>query len=247
MFYKKPFIVSGIIFLASLLMIYFGWTLAEKTNESNYFAMFAGGIFFAIIALVTFFVYLALEMKLKKMLYGQGVLLRYSLGPELLAEAVKQKGEEIKGVNKGILITIIAFCALIAIFAPLIVDGDDEERMLFRFICIGIGVFMTLMYLIITIYRVQKLKHADGKIVLSISAALAFGEFHCWDLPMYSLSSSSLYESGSYEGLSSAVLKLVYSTITRTGPTYYDILIPVPGEQLNNAISANIALNNLLS
>ena len=240
-FYKKPFITSGIFFVLSLFMMVFGWIKGDE--DMNYFALFAGGVFFSIIALVTFFVYLSLELKLKKLLNKDGILLKYEVSPDLLQEATKQKGEEIKGVNKGLLLVIIGFCVLFAIFAPMIIDGDDEEQMLFRIICIGIGIFMTIMYLIVTAYRVHKLKHANGRVVLSRRAALVLGEFHCWDLPMYRLESSQFFVPGTYEGMSSAVIKLVYGTFTTTGPTTYAVLIPVPGEQYNNATNANLALN----
>ena len=243
-FYKKPFITSSVFFVLSLVMMYFGWTKGE--DDMNFFVLFAGGIFFAIIALVTFFVYLGLEQKLKRLLTKDGILLNYEVSPDLLQEATRQKGEEIKGVNKGLLFIILGFCALFAIFAPMIIDGDDEEQMLFRLICIGIGVFMTLAYVIVTSYRVHKLKHANGRVVLARGAALVMGEFHCWDLPLYRLESSEFYVAGTYEGMSSAVLKLVYGTITTTGPTKYDVLIPVPGEQYNNATNANLALNNYI-
>jgi len=243
-FYKKPFITSAIFFLLALFMMVFGWIKGDE--DMNYFALFAGGIFFAIISLVTFFVYLGLERKLKWLLSKDGILLNYELSPDLLREATKQKAEEIKGINKGLLFIIIGFCVLFAIFAPMIIDGNDEEQMLFRLICIGIGIFMTIMYLIITTYRVHKLKHADGRVVLSRSAALVFGEFHCWDLPMYSLESSHFFVPGTYEGMSSAVIKLVYATITTTGPTSYDVLIPIPSDQVNNATNANLDLNNCI-
>jgi|GEM_PF-2978760 len=242
-FYKKPFITSSIFFVLSILMMFIGWTRAESENEMGYFALFAGGIFFAIIALVTFFMYLGLEMKLKRLLTKDGILLHYLVSPSLLKETIDQKGTELKTVNKGLLFIIIGFCVLFAIFAPMIIDGNDDDQMLFRFICIGIGVFMTLAYLIVTAYRIRKLKKANGRIVLSRGAALVLGEFHCWDLPLYRLQSSEFYQAGTYEGMTSAVLKVVYGTITTTGPTSYDILIPVPPEQYQNAVNANMALN----
>lgn len=182
--YKKPFIVSAVFIIVAVSVIIFA---AYVDLGDGSFALIALGIFILIIGIVTLCVYAMMEGRFRKVLdAGNGTLLRYQMNENELTFGVSAQADNVKSTNKSTLLIILFFCAVFAIGGPIFIEDDGY---IFSIISIALGVFMTIMALIITKYRTNKLKKGlNREVILTVNAAYVFGELHTWRLPGFLLS-----------------------------------------------------------
>ncbi len=216
--YLKPKLFALALLVISLCMIFGGFFMESETYDMNYFGLAFIGIFFFIMALVTFFVYNSLQRKLNALLDATP-LLAFVLTEQQAQQAVEENNAALKSYNKRIWLTIVAFCALFAVTGPLFA----EDWALWAMICLAIAVFFTFVFFIATAYRVNRIKNADHNVVLNEKGVYFMGQYYTFGMTGVWL---SLAEYDPQKGL----LTLVVTAATTAGPADSTLIIPIPKE-----------------
>jgi hypothetical protein len=222
--YKKPFITASLFLFLGVASIFTGIIFENLTGEMNYFALVAFGVFFIIISLVVFAVYGAMEKKFKSVI-NNGKILDFTLNDEQFKNIAVKTGEEIKNTNKGLLIIMLAFCIVFGLFCLIFM----EDGFILFAIFIVLGLFLTLMALIITKYRTNKAMKGSKRVILSTDAAYVGGEFHTWSMPGTAITSVIYIPRDGFE-VKMGYLEIKYGAITIPGPSEYTFIIPIPFE-----------------
>jgi len=232
--YRKPFIAAGVMAGLGFVMTAAAAFAAHATGSMNYYAFYVFGFLLIVAGTVTAVVYGLYEKKFRATMKKPLLWFRYS--QQAGAQAVQKNIAEIKSANKMALLLILFFCALM--FIGGFFFGDDGR--LFSVISLGIAVFMSFAYLIITSYRVKKLKRGNLLMALSAEGAYVAGEFHCWNTPASRLIKISLDEVETPEH--GYQIDIRYLAAAYPGPLEYSVVVPVPPEYLKAARSAVAAI-----
>lgn len=228
--YRKPFITAGVMGVTGVAMIAAAAYAAAATGSMNYYAFYVFGFMLIVAGAVTAIIYGLYEKKFRDTIKKPLLWFRYS--PQAGAQAARKNIDEIKSANKAALLLILFFCALL--FIGGFFFGEDGR--LFSLIALGIAVFMSLAYLIITAYRVRKLEKGSLLMVLSVEGAYVAGEFHCWNTPASRLNKISLEHAETPEPCYQ--IEISYFAATYPGPSEYHVVVPVPAEYFDAAKSA---------
>lgn len=228
--YRKPLIAAGVMAGIGFAMIICTAFAVSASGSMNYYAFYVFGFMLIVAGAVTAIIYGLYEKKFRDTLKKPLLWFRYS--PQAGAQAARKNIEEIKSANKAALMLILFFCALM--FVGGLFFGEDGR--LFSLIALGIAVFMSLAYLIITTYRVRKLASGSLLMVLSAEGAYVAGEFHCWNTPASRLNRISLdYTQTPEPGYQ---ISISYLAATYPGPSEYHVVVPVPAQYFEAAKSA---------
>jgi len=232
--YRKPFITAGVMAALGFAMIVATAFAVRASGSMNLYAFYVFGFLFILAGAITAIIYGLYEKKFRDTLKNPLLWFRYS--PQAGAQVAEKNIAEIKSANKMALLLILFFCALM--FVGGFFFGEDGR--LFSLISLGIAAFMSLAYLIITSYRVRKLKKGSLLMVLSTEGAYVAGEFHCWNTPASHLNRISFEQTGTPEPGYQIVLS--YLAATYPGPSEYHVVVPVPPEYCEAAKSAVAAI-----
>lgn len=234
--YRKPFWVAGILALAGVGLLGLGVVRAEASHNQDWYAACAFGVLLLISGVVTAAVYGALELKFRRLISGQGVLLDWTLPPELQEEQARRLAADIVANNKAVLAIMVGFCLLFAIILPFgVKDGDGP---LMAGICLGLAVFLSVTCLVITLYRVRKAKRGHPQILLSAEAAYVNGELHSWTLPGTSLDEVEIHETEKFGRTRRPAIVIRYTETTRAGPNTHTVVVPIPDGKRDEAEAA---------
>lgn len=233
--YKKPFITAFVFLILGLFMFFGGITLADSTKDSDFYALMVFGVLFFIVAIVVFAVYGGLEKKFQNVIKN-GMLLNYTLEDDVYKNLVGVQAQDIKSNNKVLLFIMLFFCLLMAVLGPLIVE---EDGIIISFIAVGLGVFLTVAYLMITHFRVNKLKKGSKQVVLSKSGAYVCGQFHCFNAYGTRIVGAEYIKNANI-----GYIKIDYQALTLPAPTPYSVFIPLKSEM---ETMANDIIHNLLN
>ena len=216
--YLKPRLFALALLLISLVMIIGGFMMESETSNMNYFGLAFIGIFFLIMALVTYFVYRAMQHKLNDLMEATP-LMAFVLTKEQAALAIEENKAALKDYNKSIWITIVAFCLLFAITGPLFVEEWD----VWVLICLSIAVFFTFVYVIATAFRVNRFKKADHQVILNAKGVYFMGQYYTYKM-------SGVWLTQAQYDPEKALLTLVVTAATTAGPSDSTLIIPIPKE-----------------
>ena len=225
--YRRPFLVAYVFFVAGALMTGGGFMLAEYTGEMGFFALVAFGVLALTAAVVVYLMYRRLEAEFDRALRGKP-LLRFTVDNSVLADSIERNVRDLKADNKAILLIMLAFCGLFAIVLPFFF----EDGYLFIFICLGIAAVLTLSALIITAYRVRKLRKGSNEFILSPGGIYAGGEFHCWSMPGTRLTDVQYHPP---EGDAPGLIEIEYTAASYPASASQKVSIPIPGDQASKA------------
>lgn len=128
---------------------------------------------------------------------------------------------------------MLFFCIPVAVLFPILFND-----ILFLYIAIGIAIFITLSFFIITSYRIKKAKNANGLVMLTKNGAYAFGQYHGWGI------TGAWLDNARYDDRKGRIL-IIYKAVSRTGPQSCKVTLPVPVEYEQQAIAAVEALNTI--
>lgn len=220
--YKKPFITSVIFLTAGLVMVTGGFILADYTVSMDYYAMVMVGIFCFITGSVILFMYGKLEKQYQNILYNNP-LLHFTVDNKYLKHNIDKSIKDIKSQNKATLFIMLFFCVLVAVVLPFFF----EDGYLFIFIGLGLGVFLTSAEIIITHFRVNKLKNGTNEFILTGDNAYVSGEFHSWNMPGTSLTMINFVPPDVKNDLPGR-LEITYYAVSYPAPLKQKINIPVP-------------------
>ena len=226
-FYKKPFIVALVFFVAGILMVAGGFYLAGLTGSMGYYALVAFGVLALITAIVTYFMYRRLEREYQRTLGGDPVL-RFTVDASLLAENIERSVKELKSENRTKLFVMLVFCALFAIVLPFFF----EDGYLFVYICAGIAVFLSAAALLLTVYGVRRLRKGDNEFILSTNGAYVSGEYHSWGMPGTSLTGIRYQPPAEEEP---GLIEIEYTAASIPAEAAVKFSIPVPLDQAPKA------------
>ncbi len=220
--YHKPMITAIVFLVLGLVMAFGGGILAQIDGNSDYYALVAFGALFFISAMVIFAIYGGLERKFQRVVQND-VLLNFTIDDLSVFKTAKSAAEDIRMNNNTALYIMLFFCVLFGLIFPFIL----EDGYIVTYICIGLGVFLTIAKIIITRYRTHKLYKGSGVVILSKGGAYVLGEFHCWNV-VGSMLTKVKYVPGSDESMGH--IKIQYQALTVPGPTKYAVTVPVPKE-----------------
>jgi len=227
--YKKPFITAAAFIILGIFAIISGIYFEGSTGNSGYFAMVALGVFFIIIGAVVFSVYGMMEMKFKAVINNNKIL-DFTLNDETFNSVAIQTGEEVKQNNKALLFIMLAFCVSFGLISLFLF----EDGIILFEIFIGLGIFLTIMALIITKYRLSKIKKGSKRVILSKNAAYVAGEFHTWNMPDTALLGAR-YVPRDGNNVKMGYIEIQYGAVTVPGPSTYSFIVPIPAEFENRA------------
>ncbi|MHB1152413.1 MAG: hypothetical protein ACYCWE_03925 [Eubacteriales bacterium] len=220
--YKKPFITSVAFLITGFVMTAGGFILADYTGTMDYYAMAMGGFLVFIIGLIILILYGKLEKQYQNILYNNP-LLHFTVDNKYLKHNIDKNIEDLKSQNKAILFVMLFFCVLVAVVLPFFF----EDGYLFIFIGLGLGVFLTSAAIIITYYRINKLKNSTNEIILTGDSAYVGGEFHSWNMPGTSLTMIN-YVPPDVKKDRLGLLEITYHAVSYPAPLKQKINIPVP-------------------
>ncbi|MHC1787818.1 MAG: hypothetical protein AB9880_12245 [Christensenellales bacterium] len=220
--FRKPFITAALFLLAGIMMMAAGALLA-RGGEMGYYALAVFGLLFAITGLVTFALYGALARRARQILRGEP-LLHYQMDEASRRIACEKNIREIREANKALLRVMLLFCGLFAIVLPFFV----EERLLMVLICLGLAAFLTLAALIITAYRMRKVRRGGAEVILTRGGALLADAFHAWDLPGTGLQDFELLKPEAPSGLHT--LSITYTADAGPTPPSQTIVLMIPSD-----------------
>jgi hypothetical protein len=222
--YTTPFVVAWVLLILGLLSAfnpaYFPLIFGRSGPEGGNFAFMIIGILVAVVALTIFGVYGKLNADFQKMLAGD-TLLTYVMPFDIYRFFRRQHLEDLKGGNRLILFVILGFVALIGIIFGLAVDP------LFFLICLGIAVFFTVVFFIVTSYRTGKLRKSQALVCLNAGGVYIFGEMHSWSLLGSWPVAADLIDPRP-DNLPCPCISISYMTPNYPLPQQFTVTIPVP-------------------
>lgn len=236
--YKTPFIVATVFIVLAVALFLFGGFI--DFGDAS-FAMIAFGVLLLIFGIVTLSVYAMMEKRFKQAIGDRnGILLQYQMNENEFISGVSKQSDNIKNTNKSSLLIMLSFCVIIAIGGPLLV----EDGYIFSIIAIGLGVFLSLMALIITKYRTKKIKKGNREVLLTVKAAYVFGELHSWQLPGFLLN-VEYSPAAQDKKYNSDVIEIKYTAVAMPIQVY-EVSVPVPRGLENQAQQAVSVLHSII-
>lgn len=219
--YSKPLIVAAVLFITGLSMLIGSLWLEVETGNTGYFGLATIGFMIFLSGLITWIIYGKINRQFRKTMTHP--LLRYELSASATKEVVEKNISELWSTNTASLVLIIFFCVIFGLFGFMFAD----DWALFAMICIGIAVFMSLAFWIITTYRVRKLRHGSHEVVISAQGVYVLGQYHSWGLKGSWI--SDLYYTPA-DSFGDGELRITYSVVTTAGPKDETIILLVPIE-----------------
>ncbi|MDD4496098.1 MAG: hypothetical protein PHV32_17450, partial [Eubacteriales bacterium] len=175
-------------------------------------------------------IYGSLSRKFKAAM--QYPLLVYDLLPEQYSKGAEENAAQLKSVNKLMLGIMLFFCALF-----IIVGFFFEDGYIMSIIGLALAAFLSLSMVVITSYRVRKLRTGSSLVILSGHGAYTGGEFHCWGTKFTSLDKINLRVSQKSNGLG-GYIDIVYTAAALPTRNYAYCSIPVPEAYMQEALQA---------
>lgn len=172
--YRRPMFFAAAAMLAAIALIIAGFASVRKSGMDGY-GLIVLGVFLGLVSIITALVYASLQRKFKSAL-GEP-LLSFTAADLDHEKAVARTINQIKWKNRVALVTILIFCAVLAIIGPFIAD----DGYIFSLAALGIAVFAALAAFTVTRYRTSKLKSGSREVVLSRNGVYVAGEFHSWN------------------------------------------------------------------
>lgn len=220
--YTKPLIVAVVLFILGMSMLIGSLWLEVDTGDTGYFGIATIGFMIGLSGVITWIIYGKVNRQFRKTLATP--LLRYELSPKATKEVIDKNIKELWSTNTASLALIVFFCVIFGIFG--FVFADDWS--LFAMICLGLALFMTGAFWIITTARVNKLRHGSHQVILSAQGVYVLGQYHSWGLKGSWI--SDLYYTPA-DSFGDGELRITYSVVTTAGPKDETVIILVPMEQ----------------
>ena len=172
--YKKPYLLALTAAILGLAAFLYGLYRSGELGDMGGYAFSFVGFFLFITGLVIGAVFLNLERKFRLAL-GQP-LLAYTADPAQYDQAIEKTINQIKAANTVSWLTILVFCVLLALLGPLFV----EDGLVMTAIAAVIAAVMTVLFWLITRYRVHKLLSGSRQVIRAVHGVYVAGEFHAW-------------------------------------------------------------------
>lgn len=228
LFVGRLFIILGVS--AALTPLYMPY-IADDYNIIQWsYAASAFGILFLAAGIIVLIAYGKLNQQFQEGMNGKA-LLQYTLPDDMLKKTAEKEAKEIKNNNRTILIIMLFFCIPVAVLFPVLFND-----ILFLYIAIGIAIFITLSFFIITSYRVRKAKNSNRLVMLTKKGAYAFGQYHGWGI------AGAWLDSAGYDAVKKRII-IIYKAVSRAGPQSCKVTLPVPAEYGQQAAAAIEILN----
>lgn len=220
--YSKPLIVAAILFITGLSMLIGSLWLEVETGDTNYFGLATIGFMIGLSGVITWIIFGKVNRQFRKTMNKP--LLRYQLSETAIKDVVEKNVKELWSTNTASLVLIVFFCILFGLFGFLFA----EDWGLFAMICLGIALFMTGAFWIITTYRVRKLRHGSHEVVIAEQGVYVLGHYHSWGLQGSWISDLHYTPADSF---GDGELRISYSVVTTAGPKDETVILMVPLEQ----------------
>lgn len=208
--HKGAFIFSFVCGIAAVVMMAAGLLINSNLRQAAGYALIFVGIFALLTAVTVFAVYLNQERIYRKTMADP--LLNYQLSNEELTEMKNRNIQEIKAQNLISLI-IMLFFFLVVIIIGLFLGRDGRITSL---IMLVIAIIISLLALLITKIRVEKIRNSNNLVIVSKKGAILHGQFHNWSSMGAQIDEVSLELPDSLKATQGR-LQITYSALTRTG------------------------------
>ncbi len=220
--YTKPLIVAVVLFILGMSMLVGSLWLEVETGDTGYFGIATIGFMIGLSGIITWIVYGKVNRQFRKTLAMP--LLEYELSAQATKDVIEKNVKELWSTNTASLALIVFFCVLFGIFGFVFA----EDWGLFAMICLGLAIFMTLAFWIITTARVNKLRHGSHRVILSERGVYVLGQYHSWGLKGSWISDLHYTPADQF---GDGELRITYSVVTTAGPKDETVIILVPMEQ----------------
>jgi hypothetical protein len=220
--YTKPLIVAAVLFITGMSMLLGSLWLEIETGDTNYFGIATISFMITLSGVITWILFGKVNRQFRKTLANP--LLQYTLSPSATKDVIEKNIKELWSTNTASLVLIVFFCLLFGLFG--FVFGEDWG--VFAMICLGIAIFMTVTFWIITNYRVRKLRHGSHQVILSAQGVYVLGQYHSWGLKGSWI--SDLYYTPA-DSFGDGELRITYSVVTTAGPKDETVILLVPMEE----------------
>ena len=238
--FKTPIAVASVLLVIGLLcvtnLLYMPFFIPDYSGMDYGFALVFLGLFIIITAIVIFYYYGRLNRNFQNMLDGSA-LLYFVLSKDLYLLFRDKEAKDIKAGNKAVLFIIYVFCIIFGIIFALTID------VMFLLICLGIAVFFTIVYFLVTAFRTQKVKRSQALVCLNEGGVYLFGQMHAWSLPGSHPVSIS-FDAAENTGLPCRCILITYSALAYPVPRSETVTVPVPPEYYERAVRAVDAFKN---
>lgn len=220
--YSKPLIAAAILFITGLSMLIGSLWLEVETGDTNYFGLATIGFMIGLSGVITWIIFGKVNRQFRKTMTNP--LLRYQLSESAIKEVVDKNVKELWSTNTASLVLIVFFCIVFGLFGFVFA----EDWGLFAMICLGIAIFMTGAFWIITTYRVRKLRRGSHEVVIAEQGVYVLGQYHSWGLQGSWISDLHYTPADSF---GDGELRITYSVVTNAGPKDETVILMVPLEQ----------------
>jgi hypothetical protein len=220
--YTKPLIVAAVLFIAGLSMLITSLWLEVETGDTGYFGVATISFMITLSGVITWILYGKVNRQFRKTLSTP--LLHYELSPKATKDVIEKNIKELWSTNTASLVLIVFFCVIFGLFGFVFA----EDWGLFAMICLGIAIFMTVAFWIITTYRVRKLRHGSHQVILSAQGVYLLGQYHSWGLKGSWISDLHYTPADDF---GDGELRITYSVVTTAGPKDETVMVLVPIEQ----------------
>ena len=217
--YSKPIAVAIVLFILGMSMLIGSLWLEVETGDTGYFGVATISFMITLSGIITWLIYGKINRQFQKTMAKP--LLQYTLSESATKDVIEKNIKELWSTNTASLVLILFFCLIFGLFGFLFADDWG----LFAMICLGLAVFMTVAFWIITSYRVRKLRHGSHQVVLSAQGVYVLGQYHSWGLKGSWV--SDLYYTPA-DSFGDGELRITYSVVTTAGPKDETVILLVP-------------------
>lgn len=220
--YSKPLAVAIVLFILGMSMLIGSLWLEVETGDTGYFGVATISFMITLSGIITWLIYGKVNREFRKTMAKP--LLQYTLSPSATKDVIDKNIKELWSTNTASLVLILFFSLIFGLFGFLFA----EDWGLFATICLGIALFMTLAFWIITNSRVRKLRHGSYQVILSAQGVYVLGQYHSWGLNGSWISDLHYTPADRF---GDGELRITYSTVTTAGPKDETVIILVPLEE----------------
>lgn len=215
--------IAIVLLVIAIAMIAFGRWLGTNQGYSFGHAMFFVGIFIFVSALVIGLVFVHQERLYRKTMSNP--LISFELASEDRADMIQKNVESIKAQHLLSLIIMLFFFLIVIVFGLFL---GPEGRMMSLAMLI-IAAIISLASVLITRFRIGRIRRSDGRVFISKKGAFLHGQFHSW-ATLGSRIDSVVLKRYDSDRSRKGHLKIVYSALTRTGRLTMKLHINYPVE-----------------
>jgi len=155
----------------------------------------------------------------RRLVRGEGVLARWTVGPQDWLVFVRKVFPEIAS-NFRMTLGLIVFFAIVIPGGMALMIGKDYH--IFAWIGLGIMLIGLLGHWLGTRQAKRNLTYRGGAVAFSNDGIIVNGAYQGWGIPGSKLAAVDYHDG------SPGILKLTYSYWTKGGPQYVDVFAPVP-------------------